>query len=199
MENLLVKKLEGRNPMKRREFLRTCTAGLIAGGGSLPVVAMAGAEPAKRDIDPDKFCKTAHKYFIPGKLTCCESILMAGCEALGIQSDLVPDIALGLAGGIGLQGETCGVLSGCALVLSLAVAEREKEYPKKKMRTLQAVGRVHKAFKERLGRTDCRSLSGLDLTTPEGRKKLEGGVKEQVCDKYVRAGSELLAKELQAL
>jgi C_GCAxxG_C_C family probable redox protein len=124
---------------------------------------------------------------------------MAGCEALGIQSDLVPDIALGLAGGIGLQGETCGVLSGCAMVLSLAVAEKEKDYPKKKMQTLQAVGRVHKAFRQRLGRADCRSLSGLDLTTPEGRKKLQEGVKEQVCAGYVRAGCELLAKELQAL
>ena len=187
--------------MKRRNFLQTCAAGLIAGGGSLsvPTLARAGEKPAKRDIDPDKFCKTTHKYFIPGKLTCCESILIAGCQALGIESDLVPDIALGLAGGIGLQGETCGVLTGCALVLSLAVAEQEKEYPEKKMRTLQAVGRVHKAFKERLGRTDCRSLSGLDLTTPEGRKKLEEAVKEKTCAKYVRVGSELLAKELQAL
>jgi C_GCAxxG_C_C family probable redox protein len=173
----------------------------MAGGGSLSMLQMAqaGEEPPKRNIDPAEFCKATHQHFIPGKLTCGESILMAGCQALAIKSKLVPDIALGLAGGIGLQGETCGVLTGCALVLSLAVAEKEKEYPKKKMQTFQAAGRVHKAFKERFGRTDCRSLCGLDLTTPEGRKKLEEGVKEKVCAKYVHVGSELLAKELQTL
>lgn len=187
--------------MKRREFLRNCTAGLIAGGGSLSMLptARAGEQPAKRDIDPAEFCRTTHQHFIPGKLTCCESILIAGCQALGIESDLVPDIALGLAGGIGLQGDTCGMLTGSALVISLAVAQKEKDYPKKKMQTFQAVGRVHKAFKKRFGTTKCRSLCGLDLTTPEGRKKLEGGVKEKICTRYVHVGSELLAKELQTL
>ena len=185
--------------MKRREFLRTCTAGLIAGGGSLSAAAPAGTERAKRDIDAERFSKTAHEHFIPGKLTCCESILMAGCEALGIKSDLVPDITLGLAGGIGLQGDTCGIVTASALVLSLAVAKKEDEYPKKKMRTFQAAGRFHKAFKKQFGKTDCRSLCGLDLTTPEGRKKLQDRVKEQTCAKFVRAGSKLLAKELQNL
>jgi len=42
-------------------------------------------------------------------------------------------------------------------------------------------------------------LSGLDLTTPEGRNKLTGGVKDDKCAKYVRAGAELLAKELGAV
>jgi len=187
--------------MKRREFLKTCTAGVTVGAASLPLLRTthAGVEAGKQNIDPDKLSEAAHKYFIPGKLTCCESILMAGCEALEVKSNLVPDIALGLAGGIGLQGKTCAVLTGCALVLSLAIAQRENEYPKKKMATLQAVARVYNAFKEQLGNTECRSLCGLDLTTPEGRKRLQEGVKEQICTRFVQVGSELLAKELQKL
>jgi len=159
----------------------------------------ASEKAAKINIDPDKFSKTAYQHFIPSKRTCSESILMAGCEVLGLKSELVPDIALGLAGGVGLQGEICGVLTGCSLVLSLAMAQTEKDYARKKMQTLAAVGQVHSAFKKQFGKTDCRSLCGLDLTTPEGRKKLEEGVKEQTCAKYVEAGSALLAKELQNL
>jgi C_GCAxxG_C_C family probable redox protein len=185
--------------MKRREFLRTYVTGVTVGAASLPVLptAQASIKEGKRKIDPDKLSKTACQYFIPGKLTCCESILIAGCEALGLKSDLVPDIALGLAGGIGLQGKTCGVITGCALVLSLAIAEREKEYPKKKMTTLQAVGRIYDAFERQVGSTECRTLCGLDLTTPEGRKKLQESVKEQICNRYVHIGSELLIKELE--
>jgi len=82
-------------------------------------------------------------------------------------------------------------------VLSLAIAQREKEYPKKMMATLQAVGQIYNAFKERLGSTECRTLCGLDLTTPEGRKKLQESVKEQTCTRFVQVGSELLAKELE--
>ena len=62
---------------------------------------------------------------------------------------------------------------------------------------LQAVGRIYNAFKEQAGSTECRTLSGLDLTTPEGRKKLQETVKEQTCTRYVQVGSELLAKELE--
>ena len=84
-------------------------------------------------------------------------------------------------------------------MLSLAIAQRESEYPKKKMATLQAVGRVYRAFKEQVGNTECRPLCGLDLTTPEGRKKLQESVKEQTCTRFVQVGSELLATELQKL
>ncbi|MHC4176519.1 MAG: C-GCAxxG-C-C family protein [Planctomycetota bacterium] len=185
--------------MHRREFLTGGTLGLTFATGSLAAgkTGLGAEDTAERMIDAGKLVGAAHRHFIPGKRTCCEAILMAGCEALGVKSDLVPDIALGLAGGVGLQGETCGVLTSSAMVLSLAVASRETEYSRKKARTLESVGRLHRAFRKQFGHTDCRSLCGLDLTTPEGRKRLMQGVKEQKCAKCVEAGAGLLAKELQ--
>lgn len=158
-----------------------------------------GEEREKKPVAPDQLAKTALEHFVAGKRTCGESILMAGCEALGVRSDLVPDIALGLAGGVGMRGETCGVLTGSALVLSLAVARKEKEYPKKKMRTAECVGRLHRAFKKECGCSDCRSLTGLDLTTPEGREKLHAGVRAQKCTKYVEIAARILGEELKTL
>jgi C_GCAxxG_C_C family probable redox protein len=159
--------------------------------------AVSGTETdAAPQIDAERITKSALNRFLSEKRTCCESILMAGCETLAVKSDLVPDIALGLAGGVGLQGDTCGVLTGSALVLSLAIAKKETDYPKK-MRTLQAVGRVHSEFKKQFGCTDCRSLCGLDLTTAEGNRRLAEGVKVQKCAKFVEAGASLLARELQ--
>jgi hypothetical protein len=80
--------------------------------------------------------------------------------------------------------------------LSLAVAQKEKEYPKKMMRTMECVGRVHRTFKKQCGCTDCRSLTGLDLTTPEGRERLKTGVRAQKCTRYVATAAKLLAEEL---
>lgn len=183
--------------MDRREFVKIWTTALATGAvvSTLPSIALG--EEKKLSFDPDKFAETAYQHFIPGKLTCCEAMLLTGCEALGIESELIPDITLGLAGGVGFQGEICGVITGAALVLSLAVAEKETEYEKKKMITLGAVGQLHNAFKEQFGCTDCLTLSGLDLTTPEGRKKLGEGVKAQVCANFVREGAKLLAQQLQ--
>jgi C_GCAxxG_C_C family probable redox protein len=184
--------------MKRREFLNRCALGVTCAAGPLvPLTTHADENTARGKIDADKLAARAHEHFIPGKRTCGESILMAGCEALGIDSNLVPDIALGLAGGVGLQGETCGVITSSAMVLSLAVAAEETEYPKKKMQTLAAVGRLRCAFQKEFGHTDCRSLSGLDLTKPEDRKKLMESVKSQTCAKFVKGGARLLAEELR--
>ncbi len=184
--------------MKRRDFLSKCAFGFTCAAAPLvPLTTHADENPARNKIDANQLAAKAHEHFIPGKRTCCESILMAGCEALGIESDLVPDIALGLAGGVGLQGETCGVITSSAMVLSLAVAAKEKEYPTKKMQTLAAVGRLRCAFQKEFGHTDCRSLSGLDLTKPEDRKKLKESVKAQTCAKFVKGGARLLAEELR--
>jgi len=186
--------------MKRREFIRTCATGMLAGTASAAASDVFGAEQnSNRRIEPAQLAETAYRHFIPGKRTCCESILQAGCQALGIESPLVPDITLGLAGGVGLQGEVCGVLTSSAMVISLAVAQKEVEYPKTKMRTLQSAGQLFGAFKKQFGHTDCRSLCGLDLTTPEGRKKLEEGVKEYTCARFVKAAAELLAQELERI
>lgn len=186
--------------MERREFLKTCGSSLAL--GAVLASQSSGVEAtsaAHERFDPDRFSEAAYQHHIPGKLTCSESILLVGCEALGIENELIPDIGLGLAAGIGLQGQICGVLTASAMVLSLAVAQVEREYPKKKMRTLQAVGRFHDAFVERFGTFRCHALCGLDLTTPEGRQKLQESVKAETCAGFVRAGAQLLAKELQRI
>ena len=187
--------------MKRRDFFKISTAGLTVGIGSLalPRITYGTEETEKGKIEPNELSQIAHRHFIEGKRTCSESILLAGCEALGIKSDLIPDIALGLAGGIGLQGDVCGVLTGSAMVLSLAFAAKETAYNKKKTRTLQAVGRVYNQFKQQFGHTDCRTLSSIDLTNPEDRKKLGAGVRATKCANFVKTGAEILAEELQKI
>jgi C_GCAxxG_C_C family probable redox protein len=184
--------------MDRRRFLRAtvaCPAAAAAGGWT--VGALAKESPAAvATIDADALAAAAHKHFIPGKKTCGEAILAAGCEALGISSDLVPDIALGLAGGCGLQGKTCGCVTGSAMVVGLAVGRQETDYGKKKKRTFKAVGGLVGRFEEQFGSTECRTISGLDLTKAADRKKLADHVKAQRCAKVVIAAARMLAETL---
>ncbi len=185
--------------MKRREFLKAGMCGALPASAACALQGTAHAAEGKAPlakVDPERLAEATVEHFLPGKRTCGESILLAGCEALGIRSDLVPDIALGLAGGIGLQGKTCGVVTGSAMVLSLAVASTEPEYPEKKKRVLKAAGALCRRFEEEFGTTQCRKLSGLDLTTAEGRKALEERVKAETCRRYVEACARMLARAL---
>ena len=181
--------------MKRRELVKI-GVGLGIAGAVNSTLGTAEAAPCVT-CDPDDMAKSAVKHFIDGKLTCGEAILLAGLESLGFKTKLAPDIALGLGGGVGLQGNTCGVVTSAAMILGLALGAVEKDYKKKKMATLKAVGKFSKAFEKEYGRTDCRKLSGLDLTTVEGRKKLMASVKADRCSKLVAFGAKTLAKSLQ--
>jgi len=186
--------------MKRRELMK---AGIAMGVAGVVNTTLDTSEAAPCAVcvtcDPDTMAKSAVKHFLPGKLTCGESILLAGLESLDLKSKLAPDIALGLAGGVGLQGKTCGVLTGAAMVLGLAVGRVEKNYKKKKMATFKAVGQFSKTFEKEYGCTVCRKLSGLDLTTVAGRMKLMASVKAERCSKLVAFGARTLAKSLEEI
>jgi len=181
--------------MKRRELVKMGVglgiAGVVGGTNSTDAAVPCVS------CDPDHMSKSAVKHFMPGKLTCGEAILLAGLESLGHKTKLAPDIALGLGGGVGLQGKTCGVITSAAMILGLAVGAVEKDYKKKKMATFKAAGKFAKDFEKEFGCTDCRKLCGLDLTTVEGRKKLMASVKAQRCCKLVATGAKMLAKSLQ--
>jgi dihydrodipicolinate reductase len=83
------------------------------------------------------------------------------------------------------------------MVLALAVARRETDYTKKKMRTLMTAGKLVRQFEKTYGTTQCRQISGLDLTTPEGRHKLETVVKAAKCRKVVETTARMLGELLR--
>jgi len=188
--------------MNRRDFW---AMGVSTAAGAVATTALAkapadGAKPAgcakpdgTKKLDPDALAKAAYQHFIPGKLTCSEAILAAGCEALGARCKMVPDIALGLAGGVGLQGKMCGAITGGTLVISLAVSARTNEYKQKKMRSMMASGKYYNACKKAFGTCRCRNISGLDLTKPEDRKKLMTGVKAEKCAPKIAQAAKILA------
>ena len=195
--------------MDRREFLRAGVGAGVSAGIAVSTLTLAGCEkgPPKEErlarlaqptkVDPDAFAEVAVKHFLPGKKTCGESILMAACDEFGIRSELVPNIALGLAGGVGLRGKTCGLVTGSAMVLGLVAGAKESEYKERFARVQKAVGAYVKRFEREFGSTACRKICGLDLTTPEGMKELKTKVKAEKCGKIVRTAARLLAESLE--
>ena len=149
--------------------------------------------------DGVRLATAADKHFMAEKRSCGEAILQAGCEALGIDNELIPDIALGLGGGIGLQGHVCGAVSGAALTISLAMAKKVPDYAARKMATFEAVGRCCRDVERRLGSAQCRQLCELDLTHPDELRKHVDEGKAEKCAGIVKEVAHVLAEELRRI
>jgi C_GCAxxG_C_C family probable redox protein len=150
-------------------------------------------------IDPEQMAERAAYYFVEKGRSCSESCLMAGAEALGIESSLFPDIAIGFAGGIGMQGDVCGAVAGSVMAMSLAAAQKTREYAEQKKCLMPAVADFHRKFIKQCGSTRCADICGLDLTTQEGVARLLAGIRDEKCIPAVAAAARLLGEELRQM
>lgn len=125
-----------------------------------------------------------------GGCNCSQSIL----TAFGEQHDIDPGLARRLGrpwgGGLG-QALTCGALSGAVLVIGLARDDPDEGQARKQ--AYDTVRELFRRFDERHGSTSCRGLLGHDISTDEGRCRIEEGKLTQViCPGLVRSVGEIL-------
>jgi C_GCAxxG_C_C family probable redox protein len=129
-------------------------------------------------------------------LNCAQSIVSAYGPRFGLERELALKLASGLGGGIGHQGDSCGVVTGAIMVIGLKhggtmadEAALEKTY--------SLVARFLERFKARHGTIHCRELLGCDISTPEGLQAArDKGLFEERCPEYVRASAEILEEIL---
>ena len=150
-------------------------------------------------VNPDHLAQRANQLFVENGLTCGEACLQSAAEALGIESPLLPGIAIALGGGLGMQGDVCGAVTGCALALSLAAAGKTKDYAERKKLAMPAMGRLYQAFAERCGAVRCSDICGLDLRTPEGMAGLVAGARAEKCAPVVVVAARLLGEEIRRM
>jgi C_GCAxxG_C_C family probable redox protein len=111
-------------------------------------------------------------------MLCAESVLMAVAEAQGLDSPLIPRIATGLCGGMSRTNRLCGAVTGGVLAVSLAHGRDNASQSHEEAYSF--VQEYLERFERRFGASDCPTLCGCDLSTPEGKKAFR---ENQVIDK----------------
>lgn len=126
---------------------------------------------------------------------CCESVLLALSEYLGISSDLIPGIATGVGAGFSLNGLTCGSISAAAIAIGMKYGRKSSsENPQI---VWSRVDSLIEAFKKRFGATSCRELTGLDIKTAEGFKEYYESVHDYACTERVKFAVEKATELLE--
>jgi len=103
---------------------------------------------------------------------CSESVLLGACEEAGIKIDdkVIPRIGRLFAGGIGSTGSVCGAVAGG--VMALGLLREPGKTMEEMLRGMKLAMEFRRRFEAEMGSINCRDLTGLDLTTPEGKQAL---------------------------
>ncbi len=111
-------------------------------------------------------------------------------EELGVESDLIPGIALGFGAGLGRRGLVCGALNGGVMAIGLRHGQMRGMEAKDTAYAL--VLELCRRFEGQHGSALCRELTGCDFTNPEDRQRWSDSNGHEKCSQFVSTTVEIL-------
>jgi C_GCAxxG_C_C family probable redox protein len=142
------------------------------------------------------FCDRPKNFPDGRPFNCCESVLLALKNHIGVETDLIPRIGTGLGAGVSLNGLLCGAVSSIAVAVGMKYGRNSPEENPQPVWSM--VDKYVAEFKGKFGYVSCRELTGYDIKTKEGFKEYCAKVHDYACaDRIrfaVRKGVEILTK-----
>jgi C_GCAxxG_C_C family probable redox protein len=111
---------------------------------------------------------------------CAEVALVALQEFWGLSDPTDSSPAMALNGGVAYSGGPCGAITGAALALGRLAEVRCRDHREAKKVARTLVQRLMAGFREAHGATDCRDLTGYDMTT-DHVAFIRSGIWREVC------------------
>ncbi len=102
------------------------------------------------------------------------------CQEFEIENEIIPRIASCFGGGIGNTGAVCGAVSGA--VMAIGLMKERGNTMEEMLSTLAVTQEFRNRFEAEMKTINCRELTGIDLSTPDGIKQLMGSdIPQTVC------------------
>ena len=126
-----------------------------------------------------------------GGHSCSQSVAVAFSRALGLDASLFLRMSSPLAGGMGLSGHVCGVVSAGLLVLGAACGPETAADAERSRRTMLLASEYMERFAGANGSLLCAELwTGPDPSTPDGARAIRLSGRPE---RLIRSGAEMLA------
>jgi C_GCAxxG_C_C family probable redox protein len=132
-----------------------------------------------------------------GGFSCSQAVLSAFSEGLGLDKETALKISTAFGGGMASMGLTCGAVTGALMVIGAKHGRAEAADDDAKEKTYEISREFVRRFTDRHGSIVCRELLGVDISTPEVKKRAsDKGLFETLCPAYVRTAAEILEEIL---
>ncbi len=129
---------------------------------------------------------------------CAQAVATAFAPSFGFSKDDTMRLTCGLGGGLGRLRETCGAVSGMAIVAGMRYGNTEPKDPHARKVTYEVVQRMAAEFREQNDSIICRELLGL--TAPDNNPTPDPRTREyyarRPCANLVRCAAEIVEKHL---
>jgi C_GCAxxG_C_C family probable redox protein len=101
------------------------------------------------------------------------------CQEFEIETEnnVIPRIAFYFAGGIGNTGAVCGAVVGAVMAIGLKLGKGDTM--DEALRRLSVAQEFRRRFEAEMETINCRELTGVDLSTPEGVEQYMSSDKPQ--------------------
>lgn len=100
------------------------------------------------------------------KFNCCQAVLCAFAEELGVEETTLHKVAEGFGLGMGCTEGVCGALSGAIMAAGLKNSDGNTDAPATKADTYKLSKEMYDRFREKTGAIVCRDLKGIDTGRP---------------------------------
>ncbi|MEE4197281.1 MAG: C-GCAxxG-C-C family protein [Bacteroidales bacterium] len=137
--------------------------------------------------------------FYAGGYNCAQSVIVAFADILKLPEETALRLAAGFGGGMGRMQQTCGAITGAFMVIGYLKGnyQQGEESDQSREITNQLIQDFSRIFIQKHGSTNCKSLIGIDLNTPEGARKAKAtDVFNTKCTSFIQTAVELLEETL---
>ena len=136
-------------------------------------------------------------YFEQG-YNCCQSVLLAWAEDIGLTDETALLLASSFGGGMGKMREVCGALTGSFMVAGMKKGYIDPDADQDKEALYRLVQELSESFRKKYGSILCRDLIGEDYTPGDARpgKRTEAYYNARPCAELIEEAVRMLEEKL---
>ena len=151
-----------------------------------------------RKMDTEERSRKAREYFRDG-YNCCQSVLLAFEDVIGMSKDEIASLSSGFGGGMGRLREVCGAMSAMTFMAGVVCPASDPLDQKKKTDNYALVQKFAGEFKEENGSIICRELLQIRASqkeSPAPSTRTEQYYTNRPCERIVGAAARIIAENL---
>jgi C_GCAxxG_C_C family probable redox protein len=126
---------------------------------------------------------------------CAQAVLHAVLDKYGLYFDEATSVIAGMGGGIGLQGNVCGAVSGAVAAFGVLNKQRFSDFQEHKEATYTSTVKFMYKFRELHETVICEALTGVKMNDKEARDKaIETGHFHKICPQFVEDATKIVVE-----
>lgn len=149
-------------------------------------------------ISPEERDRMARAYFKDG-YNCCQSVLLAFKDLIGLPEDRIAGLGSGFGGGMGRMREVCGAVTGMTFMAGVISPAADPHKMDERTSNYALVQQFASSFREENGSIICREILNIRATqkeSPQPSERTKEYYTTRPCERMAGSAARIVAEYL---